>query len=130
MKSRTDKSNSVKSYILENLEIPDGHGNTPENPTTKEVLTFHYLEFRRVANYDHNLRRYPNEIARFADYIMGLPSGFNTAFTNYDILRLGEQWGFLDEHSTEKKQEVFIAGWFNHIANKFFQLCRKYEVTT
>ena len=41
------------------------------------------FEFNRVANYEYNLKRIPNDRERFSDYLMGLPFSFH--YTNSDI---------------------------------------------
>lgn len=59
---------------------------------------------------------------------MGLPSSFNIAFTNYDILQLAYKWGSLKETDTESRKDKIIANYFNFIAVKTFQLFKKYKI--
>lgn len=40
-------------------------------------------EFERVAGYEHNLKRIPNNQDRFSDYLQGLPFHFH--FVNSDV---------------------------------------------
>ena len=116
--------NLAKAYILDCLTIPDAEG----DHSTREVLEWHYREFQRVANHPYNLRRFPNQVDRLADYLQGLPSGFDIAFDNCDILELARQWGSLPENATEKQEYKILNNYWRFIANKFFQLCRKHGV--
>ena len=65
-------------------------------------------EFHRVADYTQNLRKFPNNQARFHDYLMGLPFGFE--FTNFGIacflesLEIGETG---KEYDAEKSARLY-----------------------
>lgn len=67
------------------------------------------------------------------DWLMGLP--MNIAFENYEILQLGEQWGYLpkvDYNSGDytRKEAKWVDNWFMGIANNILKLARKFKVET
>jgi hypothetical protein len=84
-KTKTIRTNSkaVKLAIRQHIQdsVTDGNGDT--FPTFEAARAHLRAEFERVANYPNNLRRFPNNQARFHDYLMGIPFGFE--FENYKI---------------------------------------------
>ena len=72
--------NLMKQHILNsviNCETGDYFN------TFEEVKTYIQSEFNRVANYPYNLKCFPNQFNRFADYLNGAP--FNFEIYYYDI---------------------------------------------
>ena len=69
----------IKKHILEC--ITDANENNFE--TFADAKEYIKKEFDRVANYPNNIKHYPNEQARFSDYLCGLP--FNFEYTFFDI---------------------------------------------
>jgi hypothetical protein len=84
-KTRTNSKavrESMRSHILEN--VTDNNGDT--FPTFEQARDHLRAEFERVAGHPANRRRIPNNQARFHDYLMGIPFGFeyaNYAITDY-----------------------------------------------
>ena len=76
-------SKAVKEAIRQHITncVTDGNGDT--FPTFKEAAARLRAEFHRVADYAHNLKRFPNNQDRFHDYLMGIPFGFE--FENHKI---------------------------------------------
>lgn len=70
---------AIRQHIL--ACVTDGNGDT--YATFTEARQRLADEFDRVANYPHNLRRFPNDQDRFHDYLMGIPFGFE--FTHHGI---------------------------------------------
>ena len=64
--------NAVKKHILESVL------NYSEKQFTDFIDLQNYVksEFERVANYPHNLKKFPNNKERFSDYLCGLPFNF------------------------------------------------------
>lgn len=79
------KSNSkevrakIKQHILDSVTDVNGNNYTD----LKEACNRLNNEFDRVANHPHNLNRFPNNQERFADYLNGIPFGFE--YDNYSI---------------------------------------------
>ena len=87
----------------------------------KSKIDYLFEEFERVANHPYNLKKFPNEQDRMADYLMGLPFCFE--FENYKILQLAEK---LHECKlTEKQEDIILKNYWNHLAFKILQLKRK-----
>lgn len=96
--------------------------------TNKEKLQFLYDTFISEYGYEQNLQRYGSLQNVFKEYLAGLPSCINIVFYNHDIIELAKKMGSLDKNSTQEQEERVIANYFNFMANKVFQLFKKYEV--
>lgn len=71
---------SIRNHILECVY----DYNTEETfKTIEESKSYLYSQFNAVAGHEYNLKTYPNEQDRFADYLGGLP--FHFEFENYKI---------------------------------------------
>lgn len=79
---RTNSShvkNLIKIHILNNMyDI-----NENEFKTFAESAKELNNEFKRVANHAHNLKKYPNDVQRFDDYLRGMPYHF--LIYNYEV---------------------------------------------
>jgi len=118
MKNTNSKEYKEKfnEYILDCIEIPNAN-----RVTSKDKIDFLFSEFERVANYHNNLKKFPNEQDRMADYLQGLPFSFE--FENYKILQLAEK---LHECKlTDKQEDVILKNYWKHLAFKILQLKRK-----
>lgn len=87
--------------------------------TDKQKVEWVFGQFDLEFNDVYNKRRYPNEQERLANYLQGLPSCINLAFSNYDIMQLGKSWGCCQ---TEKKAAEFVGRWFSVMALRLLQL--------
>lgn len=87
--------------------------------TDKQKVEWVFRQFDIEFNYDYNKKRYPNEQERLANYLQGLPSCINIAFSDYDIKQLGKSWGYC---KTEKKAAEFVGRWFSVMAFRLLQL--------
>ena len=117
---KISKSELIKNYILFNLENPDN-----ETATDDENLLWFYADFQRVANYPANLRKFPIESCRMADYLLGLPSGLSIAFTYHDIDSLGEQWGYVGPKSRQDTIENWRDRYWQVIAESLLGMIHK-----
>ena len=116
----------VYPYILDSIDFSDYDIN-PESE--KDKLQEVFNQFKRTAIYDNNLRRFKYNLTDiFADYLMGLPSFLNLAFTNYEILQLAKSWKSIPEDATEKQEDKIISNYYNFMAVNFFKLFRKYKI--
>lgn len=124
--TRKEKNTIVNNYILNSIDI-DGFLTCDDNEThiNKQKVCAVMAEFERVANYPANMHNIPNNQARFADWLMGLPSIIGIDFENYRIIEIAKEWGDLPINATEKQEDKIIGNWFNYISCKFFQLHAK-----
>lgn len=90
-----------------------------ESSTDKEKVDFVFKTFETEYGNPYNKRIYPNECERLAQYLRGLPSCVNIAFTNYDIIQIGKSWGFC---KTSKAETKFIENWFDMCAFRLIQM--------
>lgn len=90
-----------------------------ENATDKEKINFVFKTFEDEYGNPYNKRIYPNECERLAQYLRGLPSCVNVAFTDYDIIQIGKSWGFC---KTSKAEDKFVENWFDVCAFRLIQM--------
>ena len=104
----------LDEYIGDCIDIEDN-----EEAILKEKVDYFMSEFDRVANYEYNLKRFPNTIDRIDDYMQGLP--FNFAFSYADILEDVAKLHGVEAIPTDK-EDVIIKGYNKHIANRITKL--------
>lgn len=106
------KSNSkavkekIRAHIL--ACVYDVAGNPFQ--TVRDAATWLAVEFDRVANHPHNVKRFPNEQDRFQDYLMGLP--FNFEYTHAGIADTLNGWGINPtgkEYAPDKSARLYAA---------------------
>lgn len=90
-----------------------------ESATDKEKINFVFKTFEDEYGNPYNNRIYPNECERLAQYLRGLPSCVNIAFTNYDIIQIGKSWGLC---KTSKAEANFVENWFDVCAFRLIQM--------
>lgn len=90
-----------------------------ENATDKEKINFVFKTFEDEYGNQYNKRIYPNECERLAQYLRGLPSCINIAFTDYDIIQIGKSWGFCKSRIAGTR---FVKNWFDESALRLIQM--------
>lgn len=116
----------VNAYIIDCI---DGQGyDLPGDAliTTEGKLRFLHDTF--LKEYGWHVARYGKQNA-FKEYLQGLPSCFNIAFTNHDILELAYKWESLSPSATDKQKDKILENYFNFIAVKTFQLFKKFKIS-
>lgn len=113
--------NNVYQYILDCIDYQE-----TENGTAKDKIKLFFEEFSRCANHPYNLKRFPNNQERIADYLQGLPIAID--YTNYDILQVAKKLHNTSEELTTKQENAIIENWFNHIAYMIIKLGDKLNV--
>lgn len=111
---------NIEGYIFDCINSED-----IELLSIQDKLSYLIKEFERVANYPHNLRKFPNKVHRMADYLQGLP--FDFAFDYCDILKVASNLHNLGS-IPKNKEDIIINGWFNHLSINIFKLCDKYNI--
>jgi hypothetical protein len=110
--------NAIQKYLLESINF-DGFEDLELNNSQK--IDYLFNEFESTSNYKYNLQRYPNLQERLKNWIQGLPSCLDIAFTNYDILELSKKLHSVDE-LTEKQEDTILENYFNHLAFHLLKL--------
>ena len=118
-------NDTVKQYILDSIDLDfyEESADTPQEAAQK-VIGFIMAE----ADYPHNRQRLKTDNAIIADHLWGLPSYFNTAHTNYDIIKLAVKWGSLPEKHTDKQAEKITNNFMQFIAHHLQQIAKGYRV--
>jgi len=129
--SRKELNKIYRDYILGAISF-EGYDLEKEPVTDAEKLaevcrTFYGEYLKNDKNWQ---RRYGSYQNAFKEWLTGLPSSINIDFENYKILELCRAWGVLAAYATEKQEDRILENWFNFMANKFFQLCRKEKINT
>lgn len=122
--STKELNEKVYKYILQSI---DGEGYDVDLRTDEERIRFLFNTF--FSEYGYNIDRYGMQGA-FREWCMGLPSCFNIAFTNFDIIQLAKLWGSIPIDATDRECERIVENYFNFITVKTFQLFKKYKVNT
>jgi hypothetical protein len=102
MENKTKIEKQINQYILDCI---DSEPYEVVTTTNKEKLTFLYSTFK--SEYGHMIPRI-GAVQAFSEWTRGLPSIFNIAFTNYDILQLAKKWGIIPVASTEEQEDIVI----------------------
>lgn len=109
-------------YILDSI---DSEAYDVVTTSNQEKLQFLYDTF--VSEHGYNIERIGHYKA-FTNWIQGLPTVFNIAFTNYDIIQLAKSWGSLPKDATKKQEDKIVENYWNFITVKTFQLFQKYGI--
>lgn len=112
------------AYVLDAINVTGYEGNEMK-ATDEERIKYFFSTYNNEYNKDYNKRLYPNSIERLTNYLQGLPSCINIAFTYYDITLIGKNWGYC---KNERETERFINSWFKEIAFKLFQLKQYFNI--
>ncbi len=115
------------NYILNAIDSSEYGGE--ELATEKEKLQFLFDTFKSECLPPDNFKRYWTVQNYFKEWIQGMPSCFNIAFYNYDIINLAKSWGSIPPNAAEKQEAKIINNYFNFITVKTFQLFRKYKIS-
>lgn len=125
MLNTIDLNSQVFPYILNAI---DGEGYERSFTNDTEKLQFLADTFKSEYVCQYNLKNDGSYLSMFKNWIQGLPSCFNIAFQYCDIIKLAKEWGSLNNNPTEKEIDKILNNWFNLVANKTFQLMKKYKV--
>lgn len=110
-------------YVLECIEnCSRVYDEGIEFETDLDKIRFFFECFNEEFNHLYNRKRYPNFQMRVCEFLRGLPSCFNIDYTNYQIIKIGKEWGFCQ---TEKKECEFVENWFSTIALRIIQIANK-----
>lgn len=112
------------AYVLDAINVTDYEGNEID-ATDKEKVIYFFNAFDAEFNHGNNKKYFPNYQERISNYLQGLPSCIDIAFTNDDILNIGKSWGYC---KTERKESEFINNWFSCIAFRLIQLKQYFNI--
>lgn len=115
----------INAYILDAISA-EGYSETVSSDSEK----LHFLAscFKSEFLFPANLKRYGSYQRCFAEWIQGLPSSFDIAFWNDDIVRIAKRMGSLPENATDKQEQRVIENWFNLVSAKTMMLFEKHNI--
>jgi len=124
MRLNKEQEQFYKEYIL-NCISNEGYSEK-ELKTDKEKIAFLHERFMSESGFKscEYIKR-KGILTAFKDWISGLPSSFNIAYSNHDILKLAVESGTLSKEATENEQYKILNNYFNFIANKTLKLMKK-----
>lgn len=114
-----ERNNTINQYILDCIDA-EGYGETLT--TNKEKCQFLYKTFK--SEYGWMIERIGEQRA-MKEWFHGLPSCFNLAFTNHDIIQLAKKWESIPQDATEKQEDKILENYWNLMAYKTITLIRK-----
>lgn len=91
----------------------------------KEALELFVKYFKEEFNYSYNKKRYPILQNRIEQYLRGLPSVCNVAYSDYNIEQIGKSWGYC---GTERKAAEFVNNWWSVLAFRIVQLADIFDI--
>lgn len=108
------------AYILDSISSDEVD---VESMSDKERIEFALDTFYVEKFKDDRRRMSAHEL--LTEWIGGLCSTVNVAFTNYDIAKVGTEWGYC---RTDARTWQFVRTWFERIAKGILYLAKIYGV--
>ena len=105
------------SYILDSIHSDDVDVSVLSD---KMKIEFAFKMFHEEMVKNNNCRM--SILSLLTDWIQGLCSTVNIAFTDYDIMQIGKMWKIHDHN--------FVGDWFKNIAKKMIELAHILGVNT
>lgn len=108
------------AYILDSISSDEVD---VESMSDKERIEF-ALDTFYVEKFEND-RRGMSTLDLLTEWISGLCSTVNVAFTDYDIAQIGTEWGYC---RTDARASLFVRSWFERIAGGILRLAKIYGV--
>lgn len=108
------------AYILDSISSDEVD---VESMSDKERIEF-ALDTFYIEKFKDDRRRM-SALDLLTEWIAGLCSTVNVAFTNYDIAKVGTEWDYC---RTDARTSQFVRTWFERIANGILRLAKIYGV--
>lgn len=115
-------SRNYNEYLLNAI---DSEGYDVEISTNEDKVKFLADCFQK--EFSHEIKRNGGHKALMS-WLQGLPSCINLPFYYCDIISLAKEMGGLPEHATSAQEDKITDNYYNYMAVKITQLCKKYKV--
>jgi len=106
MKALKTNSKEVKTVIQQHILNCVYDCSENKFPSLKLACTHLNNEFIRVAGHEYNLRKFPNHVGRFIDYLQGMP--FHFEYENCEIENFINNLGVNPDKKNIQVQKVGI----------------------
>lgn len=112
----TAATQAVRAYVV---SVIDFEG------TDAEKLRFFFDTLQ--SEYGHEVRRLGMQRA-ITEYLRGLPSSINHAFTNCEVIDLLTDWGYIHVMTSESQEEWELDQYWTRLAGSLVIMGRKHGV--
>ena len=113
--------NNIQTYLINAIDS-DGYENQPT--TDKAKVSFLVDCYNSEYNHAYNVKMYPNEQNRFANWLSGLPSVLNIPFYPSSILELSKELQEVETYDQKTKDKI-CDNYFNFMAYHILKLNQK-----
>ena len=113
--------NNIQTYLINAIDS-DGYENQPT--TDKAKVSFLVDCYNSEYNHAYNVKMYPNEQIRFANWLSGLPSVLNIPFYPSSILELSKELQEVETYDQKTKDKI-CDNYFNFMAYHILKLNQK-----
>jgi hypothetical protein len=113
--------NNIQTYLINAIDS-DGYENQPT--TDKAKVSFLVDCYNSEYNHAYNVKMYPNEQNRFANWLSGLPSVLNIPFYPSSILELSKELQEVETYDQKTKDKI-CNNYFNFMAYHILKLNQK-----
>ena len=117
---------NIETYILNQI---DGEEYGTETNTPAQKVKFLLNCYTSEFNHKFNVRQYPNEQERFANWLAGLPTAISLPFYYDKILILAKELQEAD-FFTLKQQNAICENYFNFMAFHIMKVVNKHSNIT
>lgn len=117
-------SAAIRAYVIAAINDPDGQ-RLNDSSTEKEKLQFFFDRFD--SEYSHMIDRKGIQGA-MSEYLMGLPSTIDIAYTYFEIEKLLREWEYLNDNSTQAEIDVELSAYWTKVGAALCILARRNKV--
>jgi hypothetical protein len=120
---------NIQNYLLDAINtgdfkiIKNNSGLMPFNEDAQKIAFVMYC-YNLEYNHAYNVKRYPNEQTRFANWLSGLPSVLNIPFYPSGIIELAKELQEVETYDQKTKDKI-CDNYFNFMAYHILKLNQK-----
>lgn len=104
----------INSILLDAID-------TDENTQNLTPIKYLFNRFENEYNHSYNIKRYPNDQTRLAEWLKGLPSVINLPYIYNFIIELYGEFYNMDRFTPEQQKRL-IKNYYNFIAYHLIKL--------
>lgn len=112
--------NNIQTFLLDSVDT-QGYGIISYDLEASEKIAFVMDCYNSEFNHDYNVKQYPNEQDRFANWLAGLPQCISIPFYYSGIIALSKRLLEADTLS-EKMKDRICENYFQHMAFHILKL--------
>ena len=116
--------NNIQTYLIDAVKTEDLLWKLHDAITDAEKIAFVMACYNSEFNHAYNVKRYPNEQIRFANWLSGLPSVLDIPFYPSSILELSKELQEVETYDQKTKDKI-CDNYFNFMAYHILKLNQK-----